>query len=601
MAGRVINFLHDYCPGFTRLVRLPRQLLCISPFSGDIKPSRVSILAPGANRPSQPFPHPWNFNQPLAILQTYFWQVEQQTIRGEPVDAHHRYLEFAGFGPVLVVRSAHTIRAILTNTGDQPNQFERDQLPSQGIARATGSDTLLYANGKAWWHQKKIAMPPFGRTSLFQPEQFHEFEITFRNTVRQRLGALEALLSQQATDNDGPNDRQDQSIEIALEPEIKAVMLEMLVNNFFGAEVSYDQIRYHYVPALDEVIAHIVRDTVTNKLGLPLWAMSAISSRHAKVRAAQAIFEELTDRVLSMRHQGSGKGLWEHFKSDAPDETLRSNIRVFLAGALEATTSYASWAISHLARNEQAQEKLYQEVCHIDAYSPQALKAATYLTSVMDETLRLTPSLYFLPRRTRENMHVEASDGRTLNIPRDTHILLDVWHANRREDHWGKEVTGYDASEFKPERWENITPQLRKAKELLHFGFGHGPRICPGTHLGQLEVALVVGAFVKLFKFSAVYEVLEPKAGVSTKPADGTLLKITRHPEVDQNITTTESMAPESTPQGSEGQCPFSGANAASANAEKKAPDPSEPKCPYQPPESMNADDSLPDAGRDHQ
>jgi len=40
---------------------------------------------------------------------------------------------------------------------------------------------------------------------------------------------------------------------------------------------------------------------------------------------------------------------------------LRSNIKAFLAGALEATTSYASWAIAHLARNTAAQEKVFRK------------------------------------------------------------------------------------------------------------------------------------------------------------------------------------------------------------------------------------------------
>src|SRR5690606_26845450 len=114
-------------------------------------------------------------------------------------------------------------------------------------------------------------------------------------------------------------------------------------------------------------------------------------SRHAQVRKSQAIFEELTDRVLAMRHQDQSKckGLWQQFKSAAPDSALRSNIRVFLAGALEATTSYASWAISHLARNAEAQEKLYEEVKGLDAYSPSVLGQAKYLSCGMDETLRL--------------------------------------------------------------------------------------------------------------------------------------------------------------------------------------------------------------------
>ncbi len=61
---------------------------------------------------------------------------------------------------------------------------------------------------------------------------------------------------------------------------------------------------------------------------------------------------------------------------------------------------------------------------------------------------------------------------------------------------------------------------------MLHFGFGHGPRVCPGKHLGQLEVALVVGAFVKLFRFRAVNPQCDVKAGVSTKPGDGTLVDL---------------------------------------------------------------------------
>jgi cytochrome P450 len=199
---------------------------------------------------------------------------------------------------------------------------------------------------------------------------------------------------------------------------------------------------------------------------------------------------------------------------------------VFLAGALEATTSYAAWALSHLARNLPAQERLYEEVKDISDYSPDNLDAAQYLGHVLDETLRLTPSLYFLPRKATADTWVETADGRKLFIPRGTHLLLDVWHANRHEDHWGASVTGYPAAEFVPERWANLAAQGRGSKEILHFGFGHGPRVCPGKHLGQLEVALVVGAVVKMFQFKAVNAENLARAGVSTKPADGTLVEL---------------------------------------------------------------------------
>ncbi len=510
MSTTLWNSLKENVPGFQRLMRLPRQVLGVNPFDGDCRPTRVPLFRPGTGRPTLPFPHPWNYDQPLRILETYFWGADDEQGPGR----HNRYLDVPGLAPVLVTRDPGIIRAITTDTGDQPGQFDRDTLPSTGIARATGPDTLLYANGPLWKRQRKLAASPFGKTTLFEPDTFHEFAETFRDTVHERLDALRRHMESTGRSK----------ARVTLEPEIKAVMLEMLANNFFGAEVPYDEIRTRHVPAVERIIDHIVRDTVTNKLGLPLRSFPALSRRIAAAKNDYRDFEALTDHVLAARK--AGKGHWKQFKSDAPDEALRSNIKVFLAGALEATTSYASWAVSHLARNRAAQQKVFDEVCLIDDYTPGNLAGAKYFSHVLEETLRLTPSLYFLPRRATVDTWIATSDGRKLFIPRGTHILLDVWHANRHEDHWGAGATGYPAIEFVPERWSDLSAHGRASKDVLHFGFGHGPRVCPGKHLGQLEVALVVGALVKLFRFEAVNAENHARAGVSTKPLDGVLVDL---------------------------------------------------------------------------
>jgi cytochrome P450 len=373
-----------------------------------------------------------------------------------------------------------------------------------------------------WKAQKKLSAPPFSRSSLFQPEQFHEFERTFRSTVSQRLQVVREMVRVKG----GP-------IVVNLEPEIKSVMLELLVNNFFGASVPYEQVRSEFVPAIDRVIDHIVRDTVVNKVGCPLHRIPTFTKGLAATKRARKVFEDLTSIVLSTRREK--KGQWSQFSSDASDEALRSNVRVFLAGALEATTSYASWAIAHLARSPAAQERLHQEVRDVESYSPESLEHATYLGHVLNETLRLTPALYFHPRRASADTWVETLPWAHLPavrlfIPQGTHILLDIWHANRHDDHWGVSVSGYPAEQFVPERWERLAADGRASNELLHFGFGHGPRFCPGKNLGQLEVALVVGAFVKLFRFAAPPDSpaghAAPRAGVSTKPLDGTRVEL---------------------------------------------------------------------------
>lgn len=531
---------HHRVPGLARLSRIPRQVARRTPFRGDLLPARIPLFSLSP-RPSLPFPHPWNYREPLRILETFFAGAE-----ADPAPArHNRYLDVPGFAPVLVTRDPRLIRAISSDTGEKPGQFDRDTLPTAGIARATGADTLLYANGPDWRTQKRLAAPPFARTTLFQPERFHDFERTFRETIAQRLDAVR----RRAHETGAP-------VRVRLEDEIKPLMLEMLVNTFFGADVPADEIRDTYVPAIDLVIDRIVRDTVLNRLGLPLRRLPALTRGIAEARAASETFEHLTDLVLATRLESRGQ--WCHFRSDAPDDALRGNIRVFLAGALEATTSFASWALSHLARDHVAQQTLFDEIREANDFTPEALARSPILSAVLDETLRLTPSLYFHPRRASADTTVTLSNGESLFIPRGTHILLDVWHANRHEDHWGVAATGFPADTFAHQRWARLRAENRG--DLLHFGFGHGPRFCPGKNLGEIEVALVVAACVKLFRFSAATPHTTPRAGVSTKPSDGVLVDLMPRSSSSQappsaHAPTTER--PDGPPTAPPSSCPF--------------------------------------------
>src|SRR5258708_29614162 len=484
---------------------LLQQVRGVNSFDGDCLATRVSLF--GFGRPTLPFPHLWNYKNPIKIFETFFWDAEKETGSGK----HNRYLYLAGLPPVLLTREPAVIKAVLAATGDKPGQFDRDTSPMAGIARATGEDSLLYSNGLTWRTQKRLSAEPFSRSNLFQPEKFHGFEQTFRKTVADRLETLRS--HQQACG--------EKVSRIQLEPEIKVVMLEMLVNNFFGGRVSEKKLRNLFVPSIEMLIDHMISDTVA-PTSQALFRM--LTGRNAILRQKAVDFEALTDIALSGRAEGLG--LWKQFKSDATDEALRSNIRVFLAGAMEATTSFASWAISHLSHAPDIQNQIYAEVKDMSVYDPDNLLSAVTLNRVLEETLRLTPALYFLPRRATVDTWIETTDHRKMSIPKGTQLRLDVWHANRCEEFWGKAVTGYPAESFAPDRWEVVAKKGITAKEMLHFGFGHGPRFCPGRFLGLLEVGLVVGAVVKIFKFTAVGKATQAKAGVSTKPADGVLVDL---------------------------------------------------------------------------
>ena len=196
----------------TWAARFLQQIRGVNPFGGDCLPTRVSLF--GFGRPTLPFPHPWNYKEPIKIFEAFYWDAEKETGSGK----HNRYLYVAGLPPVLLTREPAIIKAVLAATGDKPGQFDRDTSPTAGIARATGEDSLLYANGLTWRRQKRLSAEPFSRSNLFQPEKFHGFEQTFRKTVAARLEALRSR--QQASGK--------KVTRIELEPEIKVVMLEKI-------------------------------------------------------------------------------------------------------------------------------------------------------------------------------------------------------------------------------------------------------------------------------------------------------------------------------------------------------------------------------------
>ena len=114
--------------------RLLQQVRGVNPFEGDCLPTRVSLF--GFGRPTLPFPHLWNYKNPIKIFETFYWDAEKEAGSGK----HNRYLYVAGLPPVLLTREPAVIKAVLAATGDKPGQFDRDTSPMAGIARVTGKD-----------------------------------------------------------------------------------------------------------------------------------------------------------------------------------------------------------------------------------------------------------------------------------------------------------------------------------------------------------------------------------------------------------------------------------------------------------------------------
>ncbi|XP_007227997.3 cytochrome P450 [Astyanax mexicanus] len=194
----------------------------------------------------------------------------------------------------------------------------------------------------------------------------------------------------------------------------------------------------------------------------------------------------------------------------SPTEVLGSITELLLAG-VDTTSNTISWALYHLAREPEIQQRLYEEVISVcpgdKVTSSEDISKMPWLKAVVRETLRLYP---VVPGNARVIADNEIVVGGHL-FPKNT--LFHLCHYAVSYD----EKIFPEPQVFSPQRW------LRGEKQIGQhpFGsvpFGFGIRACLGRRLAELEMYLLLSRLIKH------YEVRPDPTGKTVKPITRTLL-----------------------------------------------------------------------------
>lgn len=162
---------------------------------------------------------------------------------------------------------------------------------------------------------------------------------------------------------------------------------------------------------------------------------------------------------------------------------------IILAGR-DTTASALSWAIYELCGRKGAWAKLHAEVLQVlgrhGKPNYETLKDMSYVRYVLNETLRLHPSVPMNMRQALEDTTIPGEPGQppiamlkgdsVTYLTREMHLLKENYPpvSEKFEDHMV----------FSPERWENWTP-----KPWTYTPFHGGPRICVGQNFALTEMA----------------------------------------------------------------------------------------------------------------
>ncbi|CAG0884942.1 unnamed protein product, partial [Darwinula stevensoni] len=164
-------------------------------------------------------------------------------------------------------------------------------------------------------------------------------------------------------------------------------------------------------------------------------------------------------------------------------EVLVMILDMLLAG-VDTTSNTIGFALYHLARNPEAQERLHEEVKRVlptkeTKITPQILNGLSYVKACIKETLRLNP---IAAGTFRQFDHDVVVGG--YHIPKKVLFFLVTFITSRLEKYYP------DPEAFKPERW--LRGQRSDVNPFATLPFGHGPRSCIGRRIAEQEMWLLL-------------------------------------------------------------------------------------------------------------
>lgn len=201
--------------------------------------------------------------------------------------------------------------------------------------------------------------------------------------------------------------------------------------------------------------------------------------------------------------------LYELTKQTRDPKLLRDQCLNILMAARDTTAGMLSFAFFELARNPAIFKKLREEILEtfgdgsdLSLINFESLKKCEYLKWVINETLRMYPSVPLNFRVAQKNTTLPRGGGKDgmspVYVPKGTPVSYSVYSTQRDEDYFGK-----DAHVFRPARWGE--PAAKK------FGwafvpFNGGPRICLGQQFALTESSYTIVRLLQIFKHLELFD-----------------------------------------------------------------------------------------------
>ncbi|XP_066543983.1 cytochrome P450 isoform X1 [Amia ocellicauda] len=247
---------------------------------------------------------------------------------------------------------------------------------------------------------------------------------------------------------------------------------------------------------------------------LPFWKHFVAVWDHL-FKVAQKLIDNKVIEIQEKVNKGEpieGEYLTHLLVSDKMSITqILGSITELLLAGVDTTSNTISWALYHLAREPEIQEKLHREVdsvCPGDKIpTSEDIAKMVWLKAIVRETLRLYP---VVPGNARVTAEKEIVVGDYI-FPKKTLFHLCHYAVSYDECNFPEPQT------FLPQRWLRGEERF-KQHPFSSVPFGFGIRACLGKRVAELEMYCILSRLMKHF------EVRPDPSGKTVKPITRTLL-----------------------------------------------------------------------------
>lgn len=370
---------------------------------------------------------------------------------------------------------------------DNPRNYAKGGDLWENVREIIG-DGLITSEGEYWRRQRHMIQP-----------HFH----------RQHLAGLTTLMVEAIRDSLADWEASAQSGEpFNIAKAFAHITMRVIVRSMFGNNLNETDANKMSI-ALEYVLDYVVKNMVAGKI--PQWIPVPGRKRYHEMLATADEF--LYNMIEQRRREGNyGNDLLSMFLNLADDETgealtdkeIRDEVAtIFLAG-YETTSIAMTWACYMLTQHTDITTKLRTQVDTVlGKRLPQFedLTQLTYPRMVMEETMRLYPPVFWLPRTTINDdviggYHIKAGQM-IAAVPLTIHRHPDFWQ---------------NPDTFDP---ENFAPDAAKQRHpLAWMPFGAGQRLCIGRDFAMMEGALILAQVMQHYDFKLIPN-HQPKAALS--------------------------------------------------------------------------------------